>query len=145
MYSCLKICLETIHNRQLPITTTTIVTILNLLPLLLKLSQVNQRIVEDANPLLELLPTSSSALQMIMTTMGMRSTMTSSTVTMMTRMTTMMRITIRPRLCLTRPNIISLLRVQISGIVSLAKITCFQTNLITIIMTMLKIMETQSS
>ena len=71
--------------------------------------------------------------------------MTSSTVTMMTRMTTMMRITIRPRLCLTRPNIISLLRVQISGIVSLAKITCFQTNLITIIMTMLKIMQTQSS
>ena len=62
MYSCLKICLETIHNRQLPITTTAIVTILNLLPLLLKLSQVNQRIVEDASPLLELLPTNSSAL-----------------------------------------------------------------------------------
>ena len=63
MYSCLKICLETIHNRQLPITTTTtIVAILNLLPLLLELSQVNQRIVEDASPLLELLPTNSSAL-----------------------------------------------------------------------------------
>ena len=62
MYSCLKICLETTHNRQLPITTATIVTILNLLPLPLKPSQVNQRIVEDAGPLLELLPTSSSAL-----------------------------------------------------------------------------------